>query len=208
MKKLLVMMISVITVTNVTAQVDTTKKYVQRDSVLQPKRYMNDSFQHRWRKDSSMTGLYQDSTQRNKWKQNIAAPADTAFADSSDKRAWSRMDTLPGSHTFNRTMRDQKDSLDRATGNVNAAGAAIVSDRVMMKDGEMQVVKNGVVLKMTEDITLPSGMVVTKEGTVKKKDGTQVKLKDGQYIEMDNTPSKAARLVKKKTGNKKTSRHQ
>lgn len=59
-----------------------------------------------------------------------------------------------------------------------------LTDRVAMKNGEMQVIKNGEVNKMATDIVLPSGTIIKTDGTVKKKDGTEVKLKDGQYIEL------------------------
>lgn len=69
-----------------------------------------------------------------------------------------------------------------------------VTDRVVMKDGELFIIKNGETSKMDKEVVFPSGTVIQVDGTVKKKDGTQVKLQNGQYIEI---PSAANQ--KKKT---------
>ncbi|MES2850804.1 MAG: DUF6799 domain-containing protein [Bacteroidota bacterium] len=72
-------------------------------------------------------------------------------------------------------------------------------DRAVMKDGEMVIEKNGETTKMTENIVYPSGTVLKVDGTVKKKDGSEVKLKDGQFIALPDP----ADDKKKKTINKK-----
>ena len=71
----------------------------------------------------------------------------------------------------------------------------VVSDRVMMKDGEMLVIKKGVETKLEKSITLPDGNIVTVDGTVKMPDGSSVKLKDGEYINI--TPKKVTKTTKK-----------
>lgn len=65
-----------------------------------------------------------------------------------------------------------------------------VTDRVMMKDGAMVIIKDGNMAPMDKAITLPSGTVVQTDGTLKKKDGSEVKLKDGQYIELPSADAK------------------
>jgi hypothetical protein len=59
-----------------------------------------------------------------------------------------------------------------------------VTDRVMMRDGAMVIFKDGTMMPLEKEITLPSGTVVQKDGTLKKKDGSEIKLKDGQFIEL------------------------
>lgn len=65
-----------------------------------------------------------------------------------------------------------------------------VTDRVMMKDGAMVIIKDGNMAPMDKEITLPSGTVVQTDGTLKKKDGSEIKLKDGQYIELPSADAK------------------
>ncbi len=71
-----------------------------------------------------------------------------------------------------------------------------VTDRVIMKDGEMLIVKNGEIAKMEKDVTLPSGSVIKKDGTLKKKDGSEIPLKNGQYIEIPSASGKTQKIEK------------
>ncbi len=72
-------------------------------------------------------------------------------------------------------------------------------DRAVMKDGEMMIEKNGETAKMTEDIVYPSGTVIKVDGTVKKKDGSEVKLKDVQFIALpDPADDKKKKAINKK----------
>jgi hypothetical protein len=59
-----------------------------------------------------------------------------------------------------------------------------VKDRVMMKEGEMVVIKAGKETRMVKSIKLPDGNIVMTDGTVKMPDGNSVKLKDGEYINL------------------------
>jgi|GEM_PF-6727932 len=65
-----------------------------------------------------------------------------------------------------------------------------VTDRVMMRDGAMVIIKDGTMMPLEKEITLPSGTVVQKDGTLKKKDGSEIKLKDGQFIELPSVNAK------------------
>lgn len=65
-----------------------------------------------------------------------------------------------------------------------------VTDRVMMKEGMMVIIKDGNMAPMDKEITLPSGTVVQTDGTLKKKDGSEIKLKNGQYIELPSADAK------------------
>jgi len=65
-----------------------------------------------------------------------------------------------------------------------------VSDRVMMRDGAMVIIKDGTMMPLEKEVTLPSGTIVQKDGTLKKKDGSEIKLKDGQFIELPSEDEK------------------
>ncbi|MFY9307905.1 MAG: DUF6799 domain-containing protein [Bacteroidia bacterium] len=53
----------------------------------------------------------------------------------------------------------------------------------ILKDGSMKLEKDGVVA--TKEITLRDGSKITREGTVLRKDGTNVILKNGECIDLD-----------------------
>lgn len=53
----------------------------------------------------------------------------------------------------------------------------------VLKNGSMKLEKDGVLA--TKEITLRDGSKITKEGTVVRKDGSNVILKNGECIDMD-----------------------
>jgi hypothetical protein len=55
----------------------------------------------------------------------------------------------------------------------------------VLRDGTMTLVKDGTV--NTEEITLKDGSKLTKDGTVKRKDGSIVTLKNGDCIDIEGT---------------------
>ncbi|WP_316753032.1 DUF6799 domain-containing protein [Pedobacter gandavensis] len=57
-------------------------------------------------------------------------------------------------------------------------------DHIMMKDGKMWVMKNGVHKEMKQPMTLENGTMVMTDGTVKMKDGTTMMMKNGNSINM------------------------
>jgi uncharacterized protein YdeI (BOF family) len=56
---------------------------------------------------------------------------------------------------------------------------------VMMKDGTMNMIKNGKTMKMDKDKTLKNGTKVKMNGTVKMKNGKTMQMKDGDMMDMD-----------------------
>ncbi len=120
--------------------------------------------------------------------------------DSSMQQAWKKDSTAKWSTGTTKKTALVKDSTSTNPGQNNAAADTAIkeklSDRVVMKEGQMMLVKNGEEMKMEKDVTLPSGTVITTDGTVKKKDGSEVKLKDGQYIALPAA-------TEKKTADKK-----
>lgn len=53
----------------------------------------------------------------------------------------------------------------------------------VLKDGSMKLEKDGIVA--TKEVTLRDGSKITREGTVLRKDGTNVVLKNGECVDMD-----------------------
>lgn len=53
----------------------------------------------------------------------------------------------------------------------------------VLKEGSMKLVKDGIVTN--KEITLRDGSKITREGTVHRKDGSNIILKNGECIDMD-----------------------
>ena len=70
-----------------------------------------------------------------------------------------------------------------------------VSDGIKMQKGSMIVYKNGKASAMTSEMVLEDGSRVMMDGTVIRKSGTKLRLKEGDHIDMNGritnpTPSK------------------
>lgn len=72
-----------------------------------------------------------------------------------------------------------KSSKDTAS-----ASSEKMTDRIMMKDDQMYLVKNNESSILDKNYKLESGVVITKDGDVKYPGGKTVKLKNGQFIEL------------------------
>ena len=59
-----------------------------------------------------------------------------------------------------------------------------VTDCLTMKGGKMCVVKGGQTLPMTKEQVMPNGAKVMTNGTVLKKDGKTITLKEGDKVDM------------------------
>ncbi|MBK5285131.1 MAG: hypothetical protein JJE25_06980 [Bacteroidia bacterium] len=57
-------------------------------------------------------------------------------------------------------------------------------DGVMMQNGKVMMVRNGKMTPMDHDMTMSNGTKVMSTGTILKKDGTKMMMKDGQHIDM------------------------
>lgn len=56
------------------------------------------------------------------------------------------------------------------------------NDGVMMKNGNLIVIKGGKMNKMIKDIGFINGSRITITGTIIQKDGSKIALKEGEYI--------------------------
>lgn len=139
-------------------------------------------------------------------------PVDTTVnkMDSSNLQQWKKQDTVADTNMMDKPVvpgADKKvsDSFDKMSSKLDSAKIdKPVTDRVLMKEGEMVLIKNGEETKMQQAVSLPSGTVITPDGVVKKKDGTSVQLKNGQYIELKPAPVKKESPAVKKVPVKKT----
>ncbi|MEP7141938.1 MAG: DUF6799 domain-containing protein [Ferruginibacter sp.] len=95
-----------------------------------------------------------------------------------------KMDTIPG---VNKMNKDTSLLSHSNTQSDTLAPVKKISDRVIMKDEQTIVVKNGDSTLLKDSIQLESGAIVLKDGTVTYTSGKTVKLKNGQFIALSNT---------------------
>ncbi|MGI4864684.1 MAG: DUF6799 domain-containing protein [Janthinobacterium lividum] len=64
------------------------------------------------------------------------------------------------------------------------AGADMMKDGVMLKDGKLVATEMGMTNPVTGDKTLRNGTVITAAGVVTGKDGTTTQLHEGDYVSL------------------------
>lgn len=57
-------------------------------------------------------------------------------------------------------------------------------DGCMMMDGKMMMIKDGKMSDMTKPMTMGNGTKMMVDGTCVKKDGTKMKMKEGDHMDM------------------------
>lgn len=109
------------------------------------------------------------------------------------------------------SMNNNTDSLSNATGNNNTdatnsnqattgteSGTEQLTDRVIMKEDSMYIIRNGETMPLTEEFKLESGTTVATDGTVKYVSGKTATLKNGQFIELSANEGSSTKEDKKK----------
>ena len=71
-------------------------------------------------------------------------------------------------------------------------------DHVMMKNGQMKMVKNGKDMPMDKEMTMGNGTKVMTDGMCTKKDGTTMTMKNGDMMDMDGKMGKMPKTAKKR----------
>lgn len=110
----------------------------------------------------------------------------------------------PGSQTGSTTDNTSASSKTATAGtDSKTSDTTTLTDRVMMKDDKMVIVKNNETSALDKDYKLESGATVTTDGMVKYPGGKSVKLKNGQFIELTPaTESSETKKTTKKAGSK------
>lgn len=155
----------------------------------------------KWRRD---TVSWQKDSLKAKWKDTLNTANNSAtrpVQDTGITATGMQKDTLnTANNTATQPVQDTgiaaadagkwKDNADKKMKKTEADTTPVVKtkklvkDRVMMKEGEMVIIKAGKETKMVKSIKLPDGNIVMADGTVKMPDGNSVKLKDGEYINL------------------------
>ena len=75
------------------------------------------------------------------------------------------------------------------------AGAGMVKDGVMMKDGKLMATEMGMTNPLTADKTLRNGTIITSSGAVTGKDGTTTQLREGDYVSLSGRVETRAEMA-------------
>ena len=67
---------------------------------------------------------------------------------------------------------------------VDSSMKASLSDGVIMRDGQIKLVKNGNVIPLDHTLTMSNGTVVMNNGIISHKNGTKLNLTEGQHMDM------------------------
>jgi hypothetical protein len=73
-----------------------------------------------------------------------------------------------------------------------------MKDGIMMKDGKMMMMKNGMSSPMDKEMTLANGTKVMPSGDVMMKDGKKMMMKEGMMMGMDGNVTAMKSMMKKK----------
>jgi hypothetical protein len=154
------------------------------------------------KKDSNFNSNGQwpkDSVNKKTWPNT-----DSTLQHSGNMRTDSANSTYqPGSQAGGTTDTSSLNKQSTAANDNKASDTNVtLTDRVMMKDDKMVIVKNNELSPLDKDYKLESGAVVTTDGMVKYPGGKSVQLKNGQFIEL--APATETSETKKTT-HKKTS---
>ena len=93
-------------------------------------------------------------------------------------------DTINKSRTDGNTERIDGDMDDQKMGKRNDNMNVMSSDGIMMKDGKLMITKNGTTMPMEIEMTLENGTKVMTDGTYTEKNGTTLRMKNGDHMMM------------------------
>ena len=124
-----------------------------------------------------------------KWTKDSANAAMDTMAGKNSSVVDTLNPTALNGDSILKNMKDTSKSIAvNPPGNSNtmsdSTAEKTVSDRVVMRDEKMYLIKNGENTLMDKSYKLESGAVVGVNGTVKFPSGKMVQLKNGQFIEL------------------------
>lgn len=94
-------------------------------------------------------------------------------------------DTMNRAKTGGKMGKMDRNMDSSRLGGKNGKMQGSTSDGLMMKDGKMWMTKNGKTMPMDAEVTLDNGMKVMTDGTYMDKNGTTMRLKNGESIGMN-----------------------
>ena len=93
-------------------------------------------------------------------------------------------DTTNNSRIDRNTGRMDGDMNNRKMGGYNDKMNGMSSDGIMMKDGKLMITQNGKTMPMETEMTLENGTRVMTDGTYMDKNGSIMRMKNGDHMMM------------------------
>ena len=91
----------------------------------------------------------------------------------------------------------QTDQMPMRRGTMPITNPQMTEDCVMMRDGKMVVIKDGERMPMDEDIVMPNGTLVMKDGTCVMLYGVKRVMREGEQMDMEGNMIKSGHKNKK-----------
>ncbi len=92
---------------------------------------------------------------------------------------------------LNKMVADKDKTMEKMSADAN---------RVVMKDGAIWVIQNGVMRALDQEMSFKNGDKITAEGKITQKDGKEVLLQDGDSVDMDGNVTHNAEKEMKTEG--------
>ena len=70
-------------------------------------------------------------------------------------------------------------------------------DHIVMRDGRVMMMRNGEMLPMDEELTMPDGTKIMMDGTMMMPDGTTRMMEEGETMLLQGTPAGAEEMTEK-----------
>ena len=167
------------------------QKRMDTSSMHGNKQWRTDSMKtNRNMQDSSMMSHndHMDSSTFNKKESNVNVPSNN------------------GDTSINRNNGQYNATADKGEGSYSKERiktSTVTSDRIIMREGAMYLLKNGETMPLENTYKLESGVLVMTDGSVKYPDGRLVNLKNGQFIELKSKTKKTEMNSSTNTSTKK-----
>ena len=153
------------------------------------------------RDTSSMQGNKQWEPDSMKSNRNMHDPSIMPHHDILDSSTFNKKETsvnIPANNgdtsTGSYNNGQNNASAKHGEGNYNKertkTSSTVTSDRIIMREGSMFLLKNGETMPLETTYKLESGILVMTDGSVKYPDGRIIKLKNGQFIELKSKTKK------------------
>jgi len=141
---------------------------------------------NKWNKDTSALG--RANTQKGDTSMKSNSP-DSALANNNNK--WPDSTAATANTPTGQDSAAQANTLAKADS--MSGTKTVVEDKVIMMDEKVYVIKNGDSTLLSDSLTLPSGAVVKSDASVRFRDGSVTKLKNGQYISIKPAPAETSK---------------
>ena len=132
---------------------------------------------------------------------------DTALNSNSNSTINSGSSSMDSTKKTAEAPANQTNTSVTTTVTTDTTAKVAVSDRIVMKDDKVYVVKNNESVFLEKNYKLESGAIVTAAGMVKYPSGKSAQLKNGQSIELKKpTTTEAKKTIENKKSNVTTHR--